>query len=138
MEAWSLHMIALSLIGQRRFDEARDCARHALKHFNEAGDISGVTLVLDDLALVAVAVGETTRGGRLWGAARHLQSISGATLADSQNFDLFGVATPPMVMAADDLARSAAEGAAMGLDEVVAYALASDAVALPTTHPEDR
>ncbi len=140
MEAWSLHMIALSLIGQRRFDEARDCARHALKHFNEAGDISGVTLVLDDLALVAVAVGETTRGGRLWGAARHLSSISGATLADnaSQYFDLLGVPTPPMVMAADDLARSAAEGAAMGLDEVVAYALASDAVALPTTHPEDR
>ena len=56
----------------------------------------------------------------------------------AQNFDLFGVATPPKVMAADDLARSAAEGTAMGLDEVVAYALTSDDVARPTTHPEDR
>ena len=42
-------------MAQRRFDDARVDARHALRHFYEAGDVSGVTLVLDDLAIVAVA-----------------------------------------------------------------------------------
>ncbi len=76
MEAWSLHMLALSEVGQRRFDEALETARHAMRHFHEVGDVSGVTLVLDDLAIIALALGDTTRAGRLWGAARHLQQTT--------------------------------------------------------------
>ena len=138
MEAWSLHMIALAEIGQGHFGEARGIARHALQHFHEAGDTSGVTLVIDDLALIAVDDQDLVRAGRLWGAARHLQETTGTALAGvvEQSFDLFGVPTPPMVMAADDLARTSAEGAAMGLDEVVAYALEVEEAALPDTHAE--
>ena len=61
MEAWSLHMLSLSSVAQRHFDEARDAGRHALRHFYEAGDVAGVTLVLDDLAIVAVADGDDER-----------------------------------------------------------------------------
>jgi tetratricopeptide (TPR) repeat protein len=125
MEAWSLHMIALSEIGQRRFDDGLVNGRHALQHFYEAGDVSGVTLTLDDLALVAVSTGDHERAGRLWGAARHLQQTTGTMLADyvDQNFELFGIPRPRDVLSAADLDRLAAEGASMGLDEVVAYAL---------------
>jgi len=138
MEAWSLHMIALAEIAQGRFADAKTVANHALQHFYEAGDISGVTLVLDELAQIAVAEGDTTRGGRLWGAARHLQATTGTTLADyvEQNYELFGIATPNRVMAPDDLARTAAEGAAMGLDEVVAYALSAEGGARSDAHAE--
>ena len=138
MEAWSLHMLGLALAGQKRWDEARTTARHALQHFYEAGDISGVTLTLDDLAIVAEAQGEHERGGRLWGAARHLQDTTGVALADyvEQTKGLFGIETPRDALPADDLRRYAAQGAAMGLDEVVGYALGLPDGRLPTTHPE--
>ena len=137
MEAWSLHMLALSEAGQRRFDEALVTARHALRHFFEAGDVSGLTLVLDDLAIIAVAEDEADKGGRLWGAARHLQQTTGTILADyvDKNMDLFGVPRPRDVLSPDDLATRAAERAAMGLDEVVAYALGEDGP-VPTSHED--
>ena len=70
-----------------------EVVRHALRHFYEAGDVVGVTLVLDDLAIVAVGLGDPERAGRLWGAARHLQQRTGTGLADyvQQNNTLFGV-----------------------------------------------
>ena len=134
-----MHMLALSAIGQRHFDDGLANGRHALRHFYEAGDVSGVTLTLDDLAIVAIATGDPVRAGRLWGAARHLQLTTGTMLADyvDQNFDLFGIARPRDLIEPAELDRLASEGAAMGLDEVVAYALGEDGAALITGHEAD-
>lgn len=125
MEAWSLHMLALSLAGQRRWDEARQRADEALQRFHGQGDVSGVTLVLDDLAIIATGADDLDRATRLWGGARHLQRTTGTTLADyvDQTNRLFGVPTPADVLSPAELAARSAEGAAMSLDEVVAYAL---------------
>ena len=138
MEAWSLHMLSLSMAGQQQWSEAEATARHAMQHFYEAGDVSGVTLTLDDLAIVAEGQGDHVRGGRLWGAARHLQATTGTALADyvEQTKELFGVATPRDALPPDELARYAADGAAMGLDEVVAYALGLDGATPSSSHPE--
>ncbi|MGH2476937.1 MAG: adenylate/guanylate cyclase domain-containing protein [Candidatus Limnocylindrales bacterium] len=126
MEAWSLHMLALVQIGLAKWDEATDNARHALRHFHEAGDVSGITLILDDLASIAVAAGDPPRAGRLFGAARHLQMTSGTELAMyvEETYDQFKAPSPRSVLDAEELARYGAEGASMGLDEVVAYGLA--------------
>jgi hypothetical protein len=98
--------------------------------------VSGVTLVLDDLAIIAVGRGDIERGGRLWGAARHLQQRTGTALADyvEQNDRLFGVPTPRDELTPDELARFAEEGAALSLDEVVAYALEVPVENLASTH----
>ncbi len=138
MEAWSLHMITLVAIAQRRFDEARETGRHALQHFFEAVDIAGVTLVVDDLGIVATADGDLDRAGRLWGAARSLQRATGTDLADNveHNYRLFGVPTPREVVDPDTLATLAAEGGALGLDELVAYALGVEGPAPSPTHAE--
>jgi tetratricopeptide (TPR) repeat protein len=138
MEAWSLHMLALAAAGQRRFDDAREQATHALRHFYEAGDIAGVTLVIDDLAIVAANEGDLPRAGRLWGAARHLQQTSGTALADyvEQNNALFGIPTPHHLLGEEELATLSAEGAAMGLDELVAYALGVERSTLMSPHRE--
>jgi predicted ATPase/class 3 adenylate cyclase len=128
MEAWSLHMLAMSQAGQRLFAEAGATAREALQHFNRSGDVAGMILVLDDLAIIALGLGDKERAGRLWGAARHLQQSTGTALADyvEQNNQLFGVPTPNDVLPSDVLERLAAEGAALSLDEAVAFALESD------------
>lgn len=136
MEAWSMHMLSLSAIGQKKFDDGLANGRHALRHFFEAGDVSGVTLTLDDLSIVALATGDPVRAGRLWGAARHLQLTTGTMLADyvDQNFDRFGIARPRDLIEPAELERLAAEGAAMGLDEIVAYALGESGAAPTTAH----
>jgi predicted ATPase/class 3 adenylate cyclase len=138
MEAWSLHMLALSQFGQRRYPEAGETARHALQHFYESGDISGVILVLDDLSIVAVGMGDAERGGRLWGAARHLQKSTGTALADyvDQSNRLFKVPTVKDVLPTDELEARAQEGATMSLDEVVAYALDVTTGVPPDSHVE--
>ncbi len=124
MEAWSLHMLALSLVSQKRAEEAKAAAREALMHFKEAGDVAGITLVLDDLSGVAIFDEDLERAGRIWGAARHLQEITGTDLAsfNETGFGSLGYPTARQVLPPDDLERYAAEGAAMSLDEAVAYA----------------
>ena len=138
MEAWSLHMMALSLAGQRKWDESRATGRHALRHFYEAGDVAGVTLVIDDLAIVALADEDVVRAARLWGAARHLQQVTGTALADyvEQTTTLFGVETPYTVMADERFPIESAVGAALGLDDLVAYALDVEPGTVGMTHVE--
>ncbi|MFH1475574.1 MAG: hypothetical protein ABIG85_06920, partial [Chloroflexota bacterium] len=124
MEAWSLHMLSIALITQRRVADAREAARHAVSHFRDAGDLTGLNLALDALAAVAVGEGDAPRAGRLWGAARQLQHTSGADLAslDELLFETLPY-SPRREIGGQDLERLAAEGAALPLTETVAYAL---------------
>ncbi|MGZ9275861.1 MAG: adenylate/guanylate cyclase domain-containing protein [Candidatus Limnocylindrales bacterium] len=126
MEAWSLHMLALVQIGLGKWVEATANASLALRLFHEAGDVAGITLILDDLASIAVASGDPPRAGRLYGAARRLQLNSGTALAVyvEETYNQFNAPSPHTVLDAEELARYGAEGASMGLDEVVAYGLA--------------
>ena len=135
MEAWSLHMLGSALLKSGAVDEARETSRHALRHFHEAGDLAGVNLCLDDLSAQAVADGDLPRAGRLRGAARRLERTTGVRLA-SWVEDTFEQASRPTALRALDpaaLERYAAEGAAMPLDEVVAYALGGAGPEEPVT-----
>ena len=125
MEAWSLHMGALVDLGDRQFERAGRTSREALEVFSESGDVAGITLELDNLASVAAARGDRDRAGRLWGAARKLQQRTGTGLADyvEETYEMFGTPTPRQILTEEELAARAAEGAAMSLDDVVAYAL---------------
>jgi predicted ATPase/class 3 adenylate cyclase len=138
MEAWSLHMLASSQNGQRRFDDADQTGRHALQHFHDAGDVSGVILTLDDLSVSAVGREELERAALLWGAARHLQQSTGTALADyvEQIHALFGVQTPKQALPADQLDEASKRGAAMSLDEIVSYALGTSSTVPPDTRVE--
>jgi hypothetical protein len=72
-----------------------------------------------------VAAGDAPRGGRLYGAARHLQVTSGTMLANyaEETFEQYKAPTPRSALSPEDFKRYTAEGASMGLDELVAYAL---------------
>lgn len=125
MEAWSLHMLALTQIGVGKFDDASDNARDGLRYFRDAGDVAGITLILDDFATIAVQAGDGPRAGRLYGAARHLQATSGTALAMyvEETYAQYNATSPRAILSPEAFDRYATEGAAMSLDEIVAYAL---------------
>jgi tetratricopeptide (TPR) repeat protein len=125
MEAWSLHMLGTALLRKGEPIEARENVSHAMRHFYASGDAAGVTLTLDDLSSVAVAQDDLPRAARLRGAARNLTNLTGTGLAGYVE-EMYERGVRPAVrgrMSEEDLARYGAEGAAMTLDEAVAYAL---------------
>ena len=124
MEAWSLHMLGTGLLRSGEVDEARGHLVEAMRRFHAAGDAAGITLVLGDLSAIAVADGDYPRAARLRGAARNLTAVTGTQLADLSE-DLLRDLRPTVRshMSEVDVARYGAEGAAMTLDEAVAYAL---------------
>ncbi|HEX5040796.1 MAG TPA: adenylate/guanylate cyclase domain-containing protein [Candidatus Limnocylindria bacterium] len=130
MIGWSTFTVALGAIAediqsgagsQAKRDEARDWLKRSLQIFSEAQDVSGYTLVIDTLGLVAYRSGDTLRGARLSGAVRNLERITGTGL----NFWNRGVLDyePEIVYAAPELMAAVAEGEAWSLEEAVAYAL---------------
>ena len=125
MEAWSLHMVGGALLRQRRIDEARPLLREALRHFLVAGDAAGMTMIIDDLSAEALADDKPERAARLWGAGRALAKATGATLASYTDGWIEAQLRPNVrnAVAPEDLDRWAAEGAALSLNEAVAYAL---------------
>ena len=140
MEAWSQHMLSASLVLQERYAEAGEVSRQALRLFDDAGDVSGITLALDVLVdRRRWRPDQRRRGGRLWGAARQLQRLSGTGLAewDARVFAMlpFGVRS---VFSPDELEVLAAQGARLSLSDAVAYAFGevdpfADADARPGT-----
>jgi predicted ATPase/class 3 adenylate cyclase len=110
--------------------EAREGARRrfgqAMRTFREAGDVSGYTLVLDAMAVLAVRDGDRARAARLTGVVGRLERSSGTALNPWNRgvleFDPDALRADPAL--ADDLAV----GAAMSVSEAVAYALAEEAV----------
>jgi hypothetical protein len=129
MEAWSLHMLALVTIAREDAGPALQYAQHALRHFRDGGDVAGITLVLDDLASIAVVQGDAPRAVRIYGGARHLQQTTGTDLANyvEETYKQFDAPSPREAVSPEDYERYAAEGAAMSLDELVAYALEGSA-----------
>lgn len=125
MEAWSLHMLGSGLLRNGEVAEGKQHVAHAVRHFHAAGDTAGLTLTLDDLSAVAVAEGDLVRAARLRGVARNLTAETGAGLAGYVE-EAFEQRARPGVrahMSKADVERYGAEGAAMTLDEAVAYAL---------------
>jgi non-specific serine/threonine protein kinase len=125
MTGWALHMLGAGLVRQGRFAEAEPNFLEALREFHGAGDVSGIALVLDDLASLAVVGEDQPRAARLWGAARAISSAGGVGLADfiDATYELPNRPHARASMDTIELDRYASEGQAMSLDEAVAYAL---------------
>ena len=134
MAAWSLHMMGAGLLRQGNPEEAHEPLRQALRDFHAAGDVSGLAIVLDDLASESVAHEDLPRAARLWGAARAISFAGGVGLADFVDQVENGTRPTARSMDPADLERYAAEGRAMSVDESVAYALEMPVEQLPGPH----
>jgi predicted ATPase/class 3 adenylate cyclase len=125
MEAWALHMLGDALLRQGRPEESRPILRHALRHFHAASDAAGIAMGLDDLHAQAVADDDIERAARMYGAARRLTAATGVQLAGYVDEANSARALPHVtnLLPSADIERLGAEGAAMTLDQAVAYAL---------------
>jgi tetratricopeptide (TPR) repeat protein len=122
MEAWGRHMMTLPLVRLGRLDEATESARGALSHFDEAGDLSGVAMVLRYLSGLAMLAGDNQKAAVLYGAAEKLLIATGAGLT-AYLYDVFLERDPAKILSKAEFERWSKEGAAMPLAKVVAYGM---------------
>jgi len=119
---WALHSLGILDVLEGRLVEADRAFREALTAFSEARDVTGIALLADDYSLLAEAVGYRERAVRLAGAARSVEAQAGTGLVQIVPQD---IGRPdPLDWLVDDAARAVwAEGEAMSIEEIVAYAL---------------
>jgi predicted ATPase len=125
MEAWALHMSGVVQIQLQDWSAAGDAFRHALRHFLEAGDITGQALLVEDYATLALSAGDKERGIRLWAASRRLQETLGTGLVAAQ-VNSAGqrswIDPEPEDATPERRAELVAEGRGWTLEEALAYA----------------
>jgi predicted ATPase/class 3 adenylate cyclase len=129
MLAWSTHTLGLVAVGTADIDVGKQCFSEALRQFSEAQDVSGITLQLDNLSVIARAEGDPVRATRLAAAAVAQQTLTGTGLGGllSQREGRTGREGLPE----KEAATAWAEGQALTLEEAIAYAL--DPTALPAS-----
>jgi len=119
---WALHTRSLCALRTGDVARARDYVRDALELFSEAGDISGIALLLDDAGEVVIAAGNRPVGIQLASAAATHQATSGAGLGSVLNLEE-GRSRHEYVSGKDD-ERAWEAGQAMTLEQAVSLALA--------------
>ncbi len=117
---WAFHTRALAAINIEDAASAEPLIAEALELFAKAGDISAITILLDDASQVARLHGDRLRSLRLAAAAASLQAKTGAEIAMMANV-IAGRASASAAKA--DEKKAWDEGMAMPMEEAVRYAL---------------
>lgn len=122
---WALHWRGLMAITLADLRTAHVLFEESLRLFANAGDVSGVTILLDDFSALAVAEGDLDRAARLSGAAAAQQDLSGTDLA-SFLARLYSRPRPEDAQLAEGSFETAwTEGHALPAEEAVALALSA-------------
>jgi hypothetical protein len=120
--AWALEVDALINIKDGLLDNARTSIAESLGIFAAAGDLSGVTLLLMDSAILAALGGDLDRAVRLFAASEKVRDESGATLASIIEIrQLPGV--DAVRAASEQFAEAREEGRRLSREEAVALAV---------------
>jgi hypothetical protein len=121
--AWALHTLGLAYarLGQTS-SHASPLWHEAMDHFAKVGDVSGITILLGDYVLLAVAEGDLLRAVRLMAASEQLASVGGTGLGSlfhrlERTYPEVASLDPAAVQAAIDVGRR------MSVPEAVDYAL---------------
>jgi predicted ATPase/class 3 adenylate cyclase len=128
MVGWATYTLALAELSAlvedsgsvEHREQARGLLRRSLNIFADAQDVSGYTLVLDAVALLALRDGDRARAARLSAAVANLERTSGTGL-NQWNRDVLGF-RPEELQDDPELSDAWAGGEAMTADEAVAFA----------------
>jgi len=129
MLGWSTHTLGLVAVKTDDIEDAQQYFLDALHLFIEAQDVSGITLQLDNLSVIARTKGDLVRATRLAAAAVAQQALTGTSLGGLLSYQEGRTGREGLNEA--DAAKAWAEGQAMTLEEAIAYAL--DPTALPAS-----
>ncbi len=121
---WALHTRGCVAMHVRDRETARGAFNEGMAIFAQATDRSGIVILLDDLAELALANGEMERALRLKGAFTALKKATGVELA-AVIIQLEGRLVADKRPPGEAAANAWAEGQAMDMDQAVAYALRS-------------
>ena len=129
--AWGLTIRGLSAVQVGRNDLAEIGWHEALRIFAAADDVSGIDSVLEHLARLSAAQGDSIRALRLAAAASRVRGLSQSGIVDVAYLGSAVPTVPESVgLSQDDFDAARQAGAAMTTAEAVAYAL--EAVPSPT------
>ncbi len=118
---WAERMLGRTLLELGRTEESVDHIRTAIDIFLPARDVSALTLLILDLSLLALRHGDESRALRLQGAARAMRKKTGVEMGDFR-FDSSDEIDALLESRGDTAQPLLDEGAAMSLDEALAYA----------------
>lgn len=130
--AWAAHTVGLALTALGEKADGRSSFERAMGMFTEAGDITGIGLVLNDFAVLAATERDFERGIRLRAAAEVIERQAGQGLVS--NLDSYYSWVPDVSdsdIPPEEQSRLRAEGEALSTEEAVAYALGERAQAAP-------
>jgi predicted ATPase/class 3 adenylate cyclase len=117
---WAAHLLGLGSLYQGRVPEAARFFGESFEGWVAAGDRSGITLLVYDLAILATRRGAAERGWRLLGAADELRDETGTDLVNEQ-VDFLGWVRP-QPPETDDEKRWYDEGHRLPLESIVELA----------------
>jgi len=126
MLGWSTHTLGLVAVKTDDIDAAQQYFLEALRLFIEAQDVSGITLQLDNLSVIARTRGDLVRATRLAAAAVAQQAATGTSLGGLLSYQEGRTGREGLNEA--EAAQAWAEGQALTLDQAIAYALDSNAL----------
>jgi predicted ATPase/class 3 adenylate cyclase len=119
---WCLYTLGGCYMGLQRFDESGVVLCRSLELFRDAKDKSGMVLLFDQFAILAIAEGDLSRAARLEGAGKKLEKSSGVGLISSRTTVL-----PEYEATAarlnEIMPKEWAEGETMDIDRAASYAL---------------
>ena len=115
--------LGLVALYEHQRDAAAEHLRQALVLARESEAKVLIAECLHGMAAVAAIDGDAERSARLWGAGDSLKEVTSVPLSAPEKFIVDQYLEPVQARLADNVHAARAEGAAMSLDEAIAYAL---------------
>lgn len=123
MVNWALRELGVVEIELRLLEDASEHLGTALRSFSEAGDLSGMLLLLRDHARIAAIRGDHERALRILGTVFANEAKSGLELGQFE-LDVSGFDHPLEALDAQTAEALLAEGRSWTVEQAVAYAVA--------------
>jgi predicted ATPase/class 3 adenylate cyclase len=123
---WALHSIGIAWIGLGDLDEARKALSESLGLFKAAGDLTGIAILVNDFAILALLRDDLDRAVRLHAAALETERKVGQGLVSNYHgYVPWDPRSSRERLGDEAYEKFFAEGGAMSVDEAVSYALAT-------------
>ena len=127
--AWVLGSLGWVRLAQAAYAQARELFTDSLRRYDQIGEKRNIAFILEYLACLASAQRQAERAARLFGAATALRQTAGVLLPPVVEVQYAPfLAMVRTALGTDGVVVIWAEGAALSIEQAIAYALQHDGV----------